>query len=99
MTYTLVLSPHLGSFASNKDVASDLRIKEILPRLAKHEEIILDFAGVEAGTQSLVHALIAEPLQLYGKDTLKILKFKSASPIMKTLISLVIDYTLIPRSR
>jgi len=98
MTYTLTLFPHLGIFGSNKDVATDLRLKEILPHLAKHEEVILDFAGVEAGTQSLVHALIAEPLQLYGKDTLKLLRFKSASPIMKTLISLVIDYTLLAKT-
>lgn len=97
MTHTLSLLPHLGSFASNKDVATNLRLKEILPRIAKHEEVILDFTGIEAGTQSLVHALIAEPLQLYGKDVLKLIKFKSASPIMKTLISLVIDYTLIPQ--
>lgn len=99
MTYTLTLFPHLGSFASNKDVATDLRTKEILPRLAKNEEIILNFTGIEAGTQSLIHALIAEPLQIYGKNALRLLKFKSASPIMKTLISLVIDYSILPTKK
>ncbi|KKU44931.1 MAG: hypothetical protein UX64_C0041G0004 [Microgenomates group bacterium GW2011_GWC2_46_7] len=95
MTYLLALFPHLGNFASNKDIATVLRQTEILPRLAKQEVVILDFSGVEGSTQSLIHVLIAEPLQLYGQDALKILKFKSACPILRTLISLVIDYSLL----
>lgn len=97
MTYTLVLFPHFGSFASNKDLATTLRQTEIMPRLKQNEEVILDFAGIDGGTQSLIHALIAETLQLHGKDVLKLLKFKSASPILQTLISLVIDYSLLPK--
>lgn len=95
MTYTLLLLPHLGSFASNKDVARNLRQTEILPRLSRGESVILDFTGVDGSTQSLIHALIAEPLQLYGKKVLTLLQFKSANPLLKTLISLVIDYSLL----
>ncbi|MBP9670148.1 DUF4325 domain-containing protein [Candidatus Woesebacteria bacterium] len=98
MTYTLQLFPHLGSFASNKDTARALRQSEIIPRLAKGEGIILDFTGIDGSTQSLIHALIAEPLQLYGHKALSLLQFKSANPIVKTLIGLVIDYSLIHRN-
>ena len=96
MTYTLNILSHLGSFASNKDIASELRKSQILPRLARGESIILDFTGVDGSTQSLIHALIAEPLQLYGRKALSLLQFKSANPIVKTLIGLVIDYSLLP---
>lgn len=96
MTYTINIHSHFGSFASNKDIARTIRQVEIIPRLAKNELIILDFTGVEGSTQSLIHALIAEPLQLYGKNALNHLQFKSANPLLKTLISLVIDYSLLP---
>lgn len=96
MTYTIVLLPHLGSFASNKDVATTLRRAQILPHLKNNEEVILDFAGIEGSTQSLIHALMAQPLQLYGRDILKLLKFKSANLLLRNLIGLVIDYSLLP---
>lgn len=99
MTYTLPLLPHLGSFASNKDVARELRHSEILPRISRCESVILDFTGVDGSTQSLIHSLIAEPLQLYGKDALSLLQFKSANPLLKTLISLVIDYSLLSTTK
>lgn len=97
MTHTIILLPHLGNFASNKDIATMLRTREIIPQLAKSEDVILDFTGIEGSTQSLIHALIAEPFQLYGKNTLKLLKFKSANPLLQTLIGLVIDYSLLPK--
>lgn len=96
MTYTINIHSHLGSFASNKDAAKTLRQTEILPRLANGETVVLDFTSVDGSTQSLIHALIAEPLQLYGKNALNLLQFKSANPLLKTLISLVIDYSLLP---
>jgi hypothetical protein len=97
MSHTITLFPLVGVFASNKDVATDLRITEIMPRLAKNEDIILDFTGVEAGNQSFIHALIAEPIQVYGSEIINHIKFKSCSEIIKTLIGLVVDYTNLSR--
>jgi len=37
------LFPRVGSFAEDKDIARELRLKEITPLLKKNEEIILDF--------------------------------------------------------
>jgi hypothetical protein len=98
MTHTITLFPLVGDFGSDKDLATKLRQQEILPHLIKQEDVILDFTDVTGATQSFIHALIAEPLQLYGQDVLLHLKFKSASPIIRNLIKLVIDYTLIPTS-
>lgn len=94
MTNTIVLLPLVHDFAQNKDVATSIRQKEIMPYLAKNEDVIIDFSGIEGGTQSFIHALIAEPLQVYGTVALKLLKFKSACPILQTLIGLVIDYSI-----
>lgn len=99
MTHTLNILSHLGSFASNIDVARELRQFEILPLISRGESAILDFAGVDGSTQSLIHSLIAEPLQLYGKKALTLLQFKSANPLLKTLISLVIDYSLLSTTK
>ena len=46
-----------GAFAENKDVAREIRIKEIIPALDKNEQVILDFSKVDAATQSFIHAL------------------------------------------
>ena len=95
MTHAIILLPLVHDFAQNKDIATSIRQKEIMPFLTKNEEVILDFSGITGSTQSFIHALIAEPLQIYGTVALKLLKFKSACPILQTLIGLVIDYSLI----
>lgn len=95
MTYTITLLPYFGSFASNKDIARDLREQKILPRLAQNESIILDFGGIEGATQSLIHALLSEVLKIHGQRALDLIEFKSVRPLIKTLISLVIDYSLL----
>lgn len=95
MTHTIILLPLVHDFAQNKDIATDLRQTQIMPYLAKKEEVILDFSGITGSTQSFIHALIAEPLQVYGTQSLNLLKFKSACPILQTLIGLVIDYSTI----
>jgi hypothetical protein len=38
---------HAGPFAENKDVARDLRLKEIAPALDKGEDVVLSFEKVE----------------------------------------------------
>jgi len=80
------------SFAENKDVARDIRIKQIMPALEKGEEISLDFAGVDAATQSFIHALISELLREYGSDVLDRVYFKNCSETVKKIVSIVVDY-------
>ena len=36
---TIRLFPVTGSFAENKDIARDIRVKEIVPSLEKNEEV------------------------------------------------------------
>ena len=49
----------LGSFAEDKDIARDIRIKKILPALESGQEITLDFDKITSATQSFIHALMA----------------------------------------
>lgn len=83
---------HAGAFSENKDVARDLRLKEIIPALERKEDVQLDFAGVDAATQSFVHALISDLLRKYGTDVLDHIEFKSCNDTVKKIITIVADY-------
>lgn len=89
---TVRLFERAGAFAENKDVARDIRVSELMPALARGEEVVLDFAGVEDATQSFVHALISDPLRVHGVAVLDRLAFKSCSPVVKKVVGIVVDY-------
>lgn len=81
-----------GAFAENKDVARDVRVKEIMKALNNGEEIILDFEGVDAVTQSFIHALISDVFRKYKEDVLEYMIFKSCNPTVRKMIEIVSDY-------
>ena len=83
-----------GGFAENKDEAKILREKKILPTLERGGIVILNFKEVEYATQSFVHALIGEALQRYREDVLQSFEFQNCSPQLRSLIELVVDYSL-----
>ena len=84
----------VGSFAENKDIARDIRIKELLPALTRGEEVTLNFNKVEAATQSFIHALISDILRKHGADVLDRIAFKSCNVTVKKIIEIVVDYML-----
>ncbi len=86
------IKAHAGAFAENKDTARQLRLKEIVPALEKKEEVVLSFAGVEATTQSFIHALISDLLRIYGSGVLDRIEFKSCNETVKKIITIVVDY-------
>lgn len=86
------LFPHTGEFAANKDVAQEIRLKKILPTLAKGESIIIDFNNIVGTTQSFVHALISDPIREYGSDFFDLVTFRSCTPVIQKIISIVTDY-------
>jgi hypothetical protein len=81
-----------GAFAENKDTARDIRLGEIIPALEKGEDVILDFAGVDATTQSFIHALISDLLRKFGSGVLDRLEFKSCNDTVRKIITIVVDY-------
>ena len=81
-----------GAFAENKDVARDLRIKEILPALNSGEDVLLDFERVDAATQSFIHALISDLLRKRGSGVLDHIEFKSCNETVQKIITIVTDY-------
>lgn len=84
--------PHAGAFAENKDVARELRLQEIVPALDAGEEVCLDFARVEAATQSFVHALISDLIRKRGPEVLDRLEFKSCNETVRKIIGIVVEY-------
>ena len=83
---------HAGAFAENKDIARDLRLQEIVPALERKEDVVIDFARVDAVTQSFIHALISDLLRKYGGAVLDRIEFKSCNDTVKKIITIVADY-------
>lgn len=88
----LEIRAHAGAFAENKDTARTLRLNEIIPALERKEEVVLDFAGVDATTQSFIHALISDLMRKYGSEVLDRIEFKSCNDTIKKIITIVVDY-------
>jgi len=81
-----------GTFAENKDVAREIRLKLIVPSLNSGENVILDFSGVESATQSFIHALISDIIRKYGSEILDKISFKNCNETVKKIIAIVVEY-------
>jgi len=86
------LLPIVGSFAENKDLARDIRLKKIIHALENKQEITLDFDGIDSTTQSFIHALISDLIRKYGIDVLDKIYFKNCNEIVTKIINIVVDY-------
>lgn len=94
MSETLILESGVNGFAEDKDQARELRTSKLLPALARAERVVLDFVAVRYATQSFIHALIGEALQKHGDKALEMLEFRHCSPQVRSVIELVVDYSL-----
>lgn len=88
----VILLPKTGSFAENKDIAKDIRLNELIPLLENDEDVVLNFEGIDAATQSFVHALISDLLRKYNSTVLDKISFKGCNEKVRKIISIVIDY-------
>jgi len=85
----------VSGFAEDKDEAKRIRVANILPIFAKKgDSIILDFIDIKYSTQSFIHALLGEVLQRYRESALEKIEFKNCAPQVKSLVRLVVDYSL-----
>lgn len=81
-----------GSFAEDKDVARNIRLKQIDPTIKKGKEIILDFNNIESITQSFMHALISEVIRKNGSEVLDLIYFKNCNKNVENIVNIVVDY-------
>jgi len=86
------LLPIVGSFAENKDLARDIRLKKIIHAFENKQEITLDFDGIDSTTQSFIHALISDLIRKYGIDVLDKIYFKNCNETVTKIINIVVDY-------
>lgn len=93
---TIKILDFAGGFAEDKSAARSVRLSDILPALRLHQTVTLDFTGVRLATQSFVHALISEPLHEFDENVLDHLIFKGCTEEVKTIIEIVITYSLNP---
>lgn len=83
-----------SGFAEDKDSAKTIRMGTLLPALERGDHIVLDFKKVQFATQSFMHALIGEAIKKHGEGILDRIEFKNCSTQLKSLIQLVVDYSL-----
>lgn len=88
------LSAGVGGFAEDKDEAKKIRLQTILPAFLNKSDVVLDFADVNYSTQSFIHALLGEVLRRHGAGALKRLEFKNCKSQVKSIVQLVVDYSL-----
>lgn len=86
------LFPKTSSFAESKDVAREIRIKEMMPILENHGTVTIDFDKVDYATQSFIHALISDIIRKNGYEVLDRLIFKNCNDTIKKMITIVTDY-------
>ena len=84
----------IGGFAEDKDEAKRIRVETILPATREQSRVVIDFSEVKYSTQSFVHALLGEVLKRRGESVLDRLEFRSCTPQVKSLVQLVVDYSL-----
>lgn len=94
MSTVISIIPGAAGFAEDKDHARALRAEKILPALERGEPVTLDFGGVAYATQSFVHVLIGQALKQHGEGVLDLLEFKNCSPQLRSVVELVVDYSL-----
>lgn len=89
---TIHLLPIVGAFAENKDLARSIRLERIIPALNNGEDVTLDFQGIDAATQSFVHALISDLIRNYGSRIIDNISFKSCNETVQKIIGIVVEY-------
>ena len=94
MNIEIVIESEVNGFAENKDEARAIRLSKVLPAVTAGNDVVLDFRAVRYATQSYVHALIGEVLQKLGNMALEHMEFRNCSPQVKSVVELVVDYSL-----
>ena len=90
----IIVKDFAGHFAENKDYARKIREEKIIPAIDREEIVTIDFKGVDSSTQSFIHALISEILQIQGVKVLDNFKFTNCNKALKSLIGTVVNYSL-----
>ena len=81
-----------GNSAGNKDIAKEIRTKNILPFIKQEDKIFLDFENVNSATQSFIHALISDVIRKEGVKVLDKLLFKNCNDTIQKIIGIVVEY-------
>lgn len=81
----------VGGFAEDKDIAKEIRLKEVMPILDS-EEVTFDFLSIDGATQSFIHALISDLIRKKGITILDKIYFKNCNDTIKKIIGIVVEY-------
>lgn len=90
---TIQILQRASSFAEDKDLAADIRERDLKPALDRGQNIRLDFKGVEGATQSFVHAMLSELIRKRGAGVLDKVEFSQCNPTVRSVVEIVVEYS------
>lgn len=83
-----------GPIAEDKRIARILREDRILPTILNTScDVVIDCDGVELATQSFVHALISQVIQIHPDAGTARIIYRNCSEEVRAVISTVVDYS------
>lgn len=71
--------------AENTSLAEEISSKRMIPRIEKGDSVSLNFSGIDVCTQSYLHALLFEPLQIAYKNNVDIFIKNAKDPVVEGL--------------
>lgn len=98
MNTVLFLEKHFDTFAGNGTKGEEFRVKHVEPLWETHDEITLDFHGVDMLTHSFVNALIGNIVENHPHDFQVKLRFRNCNEVVTSFIKGALAYG-VSRSR
>lgn len=90
----VILGSGIDGFNDDKEQAKVVRTEILMPTLEQNRSVVIDFKKVKTSTQSFMHALLGEVLVRFRESALAKLEFRNCSRQVKTLVEVVVDYSL-----
>jgi hypothetical protein len=86
MNHELHLAEDLGTYLAEGARAAQYRLRAIEPFFEVYDTFVLDFSGVRGVNSSFANALIVPLFAQHGPETLRKLRFRHCSPVVKLMM-------------
>lgn len=89
--YYLSIKNYFGKYAEDKELASKIRERYLLPAIVNGQGLLLDFEDVISAPHSFLNAFIASSIRQLGMASYKRIKVINAAPEIRETIDFIMD--------
>ena len=89
--YYLHIRNYFGRYAEDKELASKIRDRDLMPAVKGGQGLVLDFDGVISAPHSLLNALVSSAIRHFGMTAYKRIKVINAAPEIRETIDFILD--------